>query len=172
MNHDTISHILSFVDAAYAYIAPVSRTWRRAYATCHGADDTRTAVRQAVASESTVRGILLRLRVDESLNNAAFFHASKGGSSLRVLDLLLDNKRPRALFACAHGAVAGEQVQSLAWTVANRFPLDRFVCLAAASAGNLDMFVLAVTSGCPWDQDLCRKASAQNAVGRFLANLK
>jgi len=167
MNHDTISHTLSFSGNAYAYLATINHTWRRAYATCNGANTT-TAVHQAVASESRVRGILLQLKLNESLNSSAFFHASKS-SHLKVLNILLANKPPQALFACAHGAVAGGRVKALSWALDNGFPLDRFVCHSAASAGNLEMFVLAVNNGCSWDREQCTQVSEKNAVGRYLA---
>lgn len=98
---DTISHVLSYCDNAYLYVATVNETWRRAYE-----PNATTSVRQAVASESRVGSVLPTLKINRSLNNTAFFHESKAGN-VRVLDRLLVNERPLALYACTSGAVAG-----------------------------------------------------------------
>lgn len=145
MNADTVSHVLQFCGNAYLYFATVNKTWRRAYGT-----STKTAVCEAVASARRVGSILPTLRLDDCLNNAAFFHACKFGN-LCVLDLLLANKRPVALYVCTAGAVAGQNLRALSWAVENNFPLDRFVCDSAARAGNSEMLTWALENGCPWD---------------------
>lgn len=139
------------------YVATVNKTWRHAY----GSANAKTSVRQAVASVSRVRSVLPFLKSQPSLNNNAFFHASKSGN-VCVLERLLANKRPRALYTCAAGAVAGGNLETLSWAVANLFPLDRFVCHAAASAGNLKMLKWAVSIGCPWEPARCSDVSGEN----------
>ena len=170
MNPDTVSHILSFCGNAYLYVATVNKMWRHAY---DPTTNTNTSINQAVTSLSRVRSALPTLQTHRSLNNAAFFHASKLGN-VSVLSLLIDNKRPAALYACTSGAVAGGSLPTLSWAVANGFPLDRFVCHHAASAGNLGMLKWAVNNGCPWDPASCADAARQNGhgggVGYFLDN--
>lgn len=149
------------------YVATVNKTWRRAYGTT-----TTTNICQAVTSVERVRSVLPTLRHQRSLNNAAFFHASKIGN-VPVLDLLIVNKRPTALYACTSGAVAGANLQSLSWAVSNGFPLDNFVCHGAASSGNLPLLKWALCSGCAWDPESCREVAAQNGhaeIGYFLDN--
>ena len=110
-----------------------------------------------------------------SMNNAAFCHASKNGN-VCVLDRLLANERPVALYACTAGAVAGGRLRALEWAFSNGFPLDSFVCHSAASTGNLQMLEWAVDKGCPWDPAQCTDASKQNGhlavqqIGSFLAD--
>lgn len=167
MNPDTTSHILSFCGKAYIYLATVNKTWRRAYGTT-----TTTSICQAVTSAERIRIVLPTLRLRCSLNNAAFFHTSKNGNA-PVLDLLLANKRPTALYACTSGAVAGGNLQTLSWAVSNGFPLDNFVCYGAASSGNLPMLKWASCSGCAWDPESCREVAAQNGhveIAYFLDN--
>lgn len=149
-NRDIVSNILAFCGKAYIYVATVNRTWRHAYETAN----TETSVCQAVSSVSRARVVLPILKSQQSLNNKAFFHACKLGNT-GVLEHLLSNKRPRALYACASGAAAGGNLSALKWAVANGFPLDRFVCHAAASAGNLALLEYAVSQGCVWDPDTC-----------------
>jgi len=145
MNPDTISHILSYCGNAHLYVATVSKTWRRAYG-----GSTQTSVCESVASVSRISSVLPTLKSNRSFNNAAFYHASKIGNTC-VLDVLLANKRPTALYACTTGAVAGGNLRALAWAVANGFPLDRFVCHSAEMNGNFEMLEWAVSKGCPRD---------------------
>lgn len=142
-NQDVVSNILAFCGKAYIYVATVNRTFRQAYGTAN----TETSMCQTIASVSRVRVVLPIITHQESLNNKAFFYACKLGN-VGVLNHLLDNKRPRALYACASGAAAGGNLRALKWAVANGFPLDRFVCHAAASAGNLSLLQYAVSQGC------------------------
>lgn len=151
-NQDVVSNILPFCGKAYIYVATVNRTWRQAYGAANA--NTETSMHQAVASVSRARLVLPILTHQQSLNNKAFFHACKLGN-VGVLNHLLDNKRPRALYVCASGAVAGGNLRALKWAVANGFPLDRFVCHAAASAGNVSLLKNAVSQGCPRDPDTC-----------------
>ena len=150
MNPDTISHILSFCGNAYVHLATVSKTWRQAYG-----GNRQTSLCEAVASVSRVGSVLPTLRRNSSFNNAAFYHASKIGNT-RVLDLLLANKRPTALYKCTAGAVAGGNLGALAWAVANGFPLDRFVCHMAELNGNSEMLAWAVNNGCPREHALSK----------------
>jgi len=145
MNPDTISHVISFCGNAYMYIATVNKTWQRAYGT-----KRTTSVNQAVVSEARLNSILPALKLNGALNNAAFYYASKIGN-ICVLDQLLANKRPTALYTCTAGAVAGGNLTALVWAVVKGFPLDRFVCHSAARAGNLEMLEWALSKGCPWD---------------------
>lgn len=155
MNPDIVSQIISYCDNDFLFVATVSKEWNRAYVA-----NRKTSVCQAVASLSRVVSILPTLRLDASMNNAAFYHASKLGN-IRVLDRLLANKRPLALYACTTGAVAGGELRALSWAVSNGFPLDRFVCHSAAKTGNLRMFKWAVSNGCPWDPEKCSVVSRQ-----------
>ncbi|CAM9115753.1 unnamed protein product [Ectocarpus sp. 8 AP-2014] len=171
MNPDTLSHVLSYCDNAYLYVATVSKTWRHAYG-----QRQNTSVHQAVASVSRVASILPTLKLNVPMNNAAFYHASKNGN-VCVLDRLLANERPVALYACTAGAVAGGHLRALEWAFSNGFVLDSFVCHSAASTGNLQMLEWAVDKGCPWDPAQCRDASRQNGhfavqqwIGSFLAD--
>ena len=173
MNPDIVSHILSFCGNAYLHLATVSRTWRRVYV-AH--KNTNTSLREAVASESRVQSVLPTLRQNAALNDAAFYHASTSGS-IGVLERLLANERPLALYTCTAGAVAGGHLVALMWAVLNGFLLDRFVCHSAARAGNLQVLKWAVRNGCPWDPVLCCKVSRQNGhahverwIGCFLAD--
>ena len=167
MDPDTTSHILSFCGKAYMYLATVNKTWRQAHGT-----KTKTSIFQAVASAERVLSVLPTLRHQCSLNNAAFYHASKIGN-VPVLDLLIANKRPTELYACTYGAVAGGNLKTLSWAVSNGFPLDNFVCHHAASSGNLPMLKWALSNGCTWDPESCREVAAQNGnaeIGYFLDN--
>lgn len=160
MDADTIPTILTICGNSFLYTATVSRAWRRAYTTINESPP-KTSLGHAVASESTLCSILEALGNDDTLNNAAFYQASKIGN-LYVLNLLLENKRPTGLYTPAAGAVAGGCLQSLKWASSNGFPLDNFVCHAAPSAGNLEMLQWAVETGCPWDLVLCNTVSRQN----------
>ena len=153
MDPNVVSHVLSFCDNAFLFVATVSREWKQAY----GAN-RKTSIPQAVASLSRVASVLPTLRLDASMNNAAFYHASKIGN-ICVLDQLLANKRPVALYACTTGAVHGENLRALSWAVSNGFPLDRFVCHSAATTGNLCILKWAVNNGCPWDPAQCSVVS-------------
>lgn len=157
-NSDTVSHVFSFCGNAYIHLAIVSKTWRKAYVS---SKNTTTSLREAVSSESRVQSVLPTLRKSAYLNDAAFYHASKGGN-ICVLERLIANKRPLARYTCTAGAVAGGHVGVLAWTISNGFLLDRFVCHSAASAGNLQMLAWAVRNRCPWDPVLCRDVSKRN----------
>lgn len=137
MNPDTVSHILSFCGNAYLYVATINKTWRQAY----GPANNKTSVCQAVTSLSRVRGVLPTLKLQQR------FLPRIEHRNIDFLDQLLANKRPTALYTCTAGAVAGGNLQTLSWAVANGFPLDRFVCHRAASAGNLGMLKWALPVG-------------------------
>lgn len=158
---DMVSVILSFCGNAYLFVATVNKTWRRAYGTLGSSGSNKTSVCRAVGHESMVGSVLPALRSNESLNSAAFYHASKAGN-VSVLDRLLANRRPLALFVCASGAVAGGSTRALSWAVSNGFPLDRFVCHSASRKGGLEMLVWAVSNGCAWDPEQCMDVSRRN----------
>lgn len=155
INADVLLHILAFCGKSFLYVGPVSKSWR------HTLDNTQTSVCQAVASESRVTYILPTLRSNTALNHAAFFEASRNGNT-GVLDRLVSNARPKGLYVCTTGAVAGGQLSALQWAYYKGYPLDRFVCHTAAISGNLPMISWSVRKGCPWDPVRCREVAEQN----------
>lgn len=161
MQDMVLSNVLPFSGKAFLYVATVNKSWRRAYR-AHAPSPPETSADQAVASVSRVRE---SLPLPHKIHNAAFFHAARLGNT-NVLDFMLtNNMSPSALYTTAHGAMTGQSLQSLAWTVANGFPLDRFVCHGAAAAGNLEMLASAVIKGCPWDPDRCADIARRNGHG-------
>lgn len=164
MNLDIVSSVLRFCGGSFLYKATVSRTWRDAYHLIYACQ--KTSVRQAVSSPSTLEPVLPTLRLNDALNDAAFFHASRLGDT-SVLDTLLSNNRTKGMYTCAFGAADSQNLGSLSWAVSKGFSMDRFVCHKASSTGNLDMLRWAVDHGCPWDPEVCLRVSTENGFDKI-----
>lgn len=115
--------------------------------------EPKTCVCEAVTSIARVQSILSTLQIRDDLNNMAFFFAGRSGD-VAILDVLLSNKRPTQRYICTAGGVAGGKIETLSWVLDNGFPLDRFVCHRAASAGDFEMLNWALERGCPYDEEL------------------